>query len=330
MSSRDEFFVEPVLDWQPLQFDDLTEVSELRMAIEYFDDPTARRSLADMEDDFALPHAHASRHGVVGRDRGRTIVAYSWNHPSPPEQPNPHVWLEIGVHPAWRHQRIGQRLVAWSIARAREWYRELNVTGPLWVGCPVDEGSRLAADLVADAQLHPQRWFFDVHRQLEDAPLPPLQVPSGFTLRPFDSAMSEQVRQAHNAAFSTRDGSHDVSVEDWAASLHRPEFRCDWSWVLLDGDDQVAGYVLNCELADVGTGGREGWSERLGVRPQYRDRGLGAALLVASMQSFRQAGCDQAGIGVDTDAPQPALKLFGGLGYWSDSRVILYGARFWD
>lgn len=332
-----EAIVEGSLTWSFLTRQDLPEVAELCAAIEYFDDPTQHRDLTGLERDFDQPAAHASYHAVVGRDRGATIVAYAWNHISPSADERPHVWMEIGVHPAWRHHKIGLKLVAWSIDRARTWYRHILEAhpgiGPLWVGCAVDEGSRVAADLDKNGVLRPQRWFFDSHRSLVNSELPLVLPPPGIQLRAFERQISEAVRQAHNAAFATRHGSHDVESADWEMSLSRPDSRPDWSWIALrtdDGDGAVVGYALNSEIIDPQTGWHEGWTERLGVVPQCRGQGLGKALLAASMHSFADHGCSLAGIGVDTDRPDSATRLFGDMGYIFDDRMVLYGATFKD
>lgn len=332
-----EAIVEGSLDWSFLNRADLPELAELCTAIEYFDDPTQRRTLDQMEREFDQPQAHASNHAVVGRDRGGTIVAFAWNHITPSDQRDPHVWMEIGVHPAWRHHKIGLRLVGWSIGRARTWYRHIRETRPeigrLWVGCAVDEGSRVAADLASDGTLAPQRWFFDANRSLSEGELPLVVPPPGIELRKYDRRFSEQVRRAHNTAFATRQGAHDVAREDWEESLARPDSRPDWSWIALRTDDPAAGvvgYALNCEIRDPQTGLTQGWTERFGVLPSYRKKGIGRALLAASMTSFADHGCALAGIGVDTDTPDAAGNLFVSMGYVLDDRVVLYGAVFAD
>ncbi|GAA2184364.1 GNAT family N-acetyltransferase [Brooklawnia cerclae] len=335
--SWSEAIVEGSLDWSFLKRDDLYEIAELCAAIAYIDDPAQPRDLADLLRDYDMPHAHADVHAVVGRDGGGTIVAYAWNHISPSNSPLPHVWMEFGVHPAWRYHKIGLRLVEWAIDRARVWYRHIRQAhpgiGPLWAGAAVDESSRVADDLRENGTLAPQRWYFDAHRSLMDSPLPSAPVPSGIELRIFDPEWSEKVRRAHNDAFSTRRGAHDVGEEQWEASLARPDFRPRWSWIAVDTTaetPEVVGYALNSEIHDSETGWREGWTERFGVCPRNRRAGLGRSLLVASMRTFVEQGCTLAGVGVDTDDPSRAERLFGTLGYTFDDRVVLFGRSFSD
>ena len=53
-----------------------------------------------------------------------------------------------------------------------------------------------------------------------------------------------------------------------------------------------------------------GWISLLGVRPQWRGRGLGEALLVQSLNAFRSRGCRRAALNVDVDNTTGALRLY--------------------
>lgn len=335
-----EAFVEPSLDWQFLSEGDLEAVAELRVAIEYFDDPVEHRSLEQMRRDFHAPHSHPQQHSVVGRDKAGTIVAYAWNHPSRSDLDDLEVWLEIGVHPGWRHRKIGERLVDWSIERAKMWFEYIKArreqsnetVNSLRLTMVVDEGSRIQEDLVQNGTLKPQRWFFDMHRQIHDAnDYPKVQLPEGFRIECFSKELSESVRNAHNLAFSTREGTKDISQEDWYALVNRPECREDWSWVVVhEPTGQIAGYIINSQLREEDHDVREGWTDMLGVVPEFRSQGIGANLLCSSIKSFAENGANFAGIGVDTENAGGSADLFSSLGYVSADRVVLYGASFRD
>ncbi|MCW2810356.1 MAG: family N-acetyltransferase, partial [Friedmanniella sp.] len=68
----------------------------------------------------------------------------------------------------------------------------------------------------------------------------------------------------------------------------------------------------------------QGWTDRLGVRPEWRGRGIASALLYRSMQSFRAAGLDAAGLGVDADDEKGAVRLYEQLGYRPVSMFVTY------
>lgn len=334
--SRDweETFVDDVLDWSFLEFDDLKELSELRAAIDYMDDPVQLSSYEDLVEAWNAPGSHPHDHAVVGREKGGSIVAYGWNHPTPSTDPNPQVWFEVGVHPAWRHQLIRHRLTLWLIARAKQWYlhiRNENTT-PLWVGTSVDEKRVGLTSSIIEAGLAPQRWFFDMHRPLVNQVLPEPPALAEVSIEPFDMALSEQVRAAHNEAFASRPGAAPVPRAAWQASLEVGSARPQLSWIaLLKGREashtgalhgQVVGYAINRSYDDETN---EGWTERLGVCSWCRRKGIGRALIVASMRGFAQAGLSEAGVGVDTEDPNASEVFFGGLGYSATERVVVYG-----
>ncbi len=335
-----EAFVDDTLEWSFMSFDDLAEVAELRAAIEYFDDPVQTISHDDFIDAWNRPGAHAGHHAVVGRERSGTVVAYGWNHPSLPTDVHPTVWFDIGVHPAWRHQGIRHRLTLWLIERAKQWWLHIRTpgTGPLWVGTTIDEKRGGLTRSMTEAGLSPQRWFFDMHRPLDGSkPLPPSPVLDDVTIVPFDPAFSEQVRQAHNEAMATRPGSTPVSAQAWEASLRANPRNAELSWVALVNRDapshadaahgRVVGYAMNLAYDDETS---EGWTERLGVCPWCRKKGIGRALGIASMRGFAAAGFSSAGVGVDTEDPNAAARFFGVLGLEETERVVVYGCTIRD
>lgn len=327
--------VEANLSWSPLQWEDLPELAELRAAIEYLDDPVDRQGLDDLEEYFDAPDAEAAANAVVGRDKGGTIVAYVWNHPEG-EPVHDHIWVDGGVHPAWRHRHIGRHLLTWGLARAQEWHAELTELSdvpvpPLRVVGYADEKLHAAGHLLEQAGLRPEAWYFDMHRSFAVHPAPDdLPVVEGVVLQPFTLDRSEAARAAHNAVFAARVGSRPVSGEDWDASLARPSARPDLSWVFLDGDD-VVGYAMNSvdtPLNGEEAGAGEGWTDRFGVLPAYRHRGMGLALLQASVHSFARAGLTGAGLGVDTEDAERAVALLTRAGYEHDEMVVRYGLTF--
>jgi ribosomal protein S18 acetylase RimI-like enzyme len=74
----------------------------------------------------------------------------------------------------------------------------------------------------------------------------------------------------------------------------------------------------------------EGWTDRLGVRPCWRGRGVASALLLRSMQSFYEAGLDAAGIGIDSERPPLTSGHYQRLGYQVVSLVLLHARTFDD
>ena len=57
-----------------------------------------------------------------------------------------------------------------------------------------------------------------------------------------------------------------------------------------------------------------GWIQVLGVRPRWRKRGLGTALLRHSFRDFRDRGATRVGLGVDGESTTGAVRLYESVG----------------
>ncbi|XAS69026.1 GNAT family N-acetyltransferase [Micrococcaceae bacterium Sec5.7] len=108
--------------------------------------------------------------------------------------------------------------------------------------------------------------------------------------------ISEAVRQAHNDAFRHHWGSEPRDEESWGFTVNDPQARPDLSGVVLDRDTGlVAGYQpASHDAESAGTRGfLEGNTELMGVRRDYRGRGIARALLADAIHRFTAAGMDK-------------------------------------
>jgi GNAT superfamily N-acetyltransferase len=89
-------------------------------------------------------------------------------------------------------------------------------------------------------------------------------------------------------------------------------------------EGQVVGVSLNAHFPEDEEllGRRDGWVESLGVVKEWRRKGMATALLKASFNAFLDAGFTHAALGVDTENPTDALKLYTGLGFEPTHRSI--------
>lgn len=318
--------------WRPIEPADLPELSGLLTAIEHLDEPHERHSLAELAEELAEADAVPARDTIIGRADG-VAVAYGWNHPMHADVDPRRVHLTGGVHPGWRRRGIGAAVLAWQLDRARDWYEQTRRAGhgPFRAICTAEAKLVEARRLYEQAGLTPVRWFADMVRMLDGA-LPEVSPPPGIRLIPLRRRLYEAVRQAHNAAFADHWGAQAVDSVRWLEQLGRESSRVGWSWVALAAaSSEVVGYALNSAYQQdwEAQGFSEGWTDRLGVRPGWRGRGIASALLAASMRSFAEAGLDAAGLGVDTDSLTGARRLYESLGYQTVDTTVMYasGAR---
>jgi mycothiol synthase len=315
-----------VLYWEALRPSEYSDVSSLAAAIEHLDDALERHSIDEILESLEKSGEDVSQVGVVGRDRRGSIVAYGLDLVHPKDTSPRRVRLVGGIHPAWRDKGIGHALLDWQLAAAKRWdYATRRAHhGPLKVYAVADSKLTAKRELYESYGMVPETWYLDAHRTFNGAH-PPKQpeVPDAVALRSYSSMPAVAVLAAHNEAFFDRQGATQLGPAEWHESMTRPGSRPDLSWVLTVGD-RVIGYALNCVEDSSEEEAQEGWTDRLGVIPAWRGRGLSGVLLQASAASFFEAGLPGAGIGLDTDDPLAEMARYRGLGYDAVDALVGY------
>ena len=165
------------------------------------------------------------------------------------------------------------------------------------------------------------RQSYQMRVELSDA-VPDPQWPEGIAVRTMEPGEEERIHEANNAAFADHWDFHPQPFEQWRAyAFGREGF--DPSLVLLAEDaGELAGYSVNRWHF---SGDPEfGWIEILGVRPEWRRRGLATALLQQSFRDFRGRGATRVGLGVDAENTTGAVRLYERVGMQVARRNDLY------
>jgi len=225
------------------------------------------------------------------------------------------------VHPAYRRRGFGTFLLRWSIAEASR----------LLATCPSDRAHvlQLTTEMLTEeaARLFERHGFTqqfaeDVMRRDLDAtqragdfdPLPDILLPSGIRFAMWAPALADQFFAVYQAAFPECPGYPAWSQEKWMAWLETEDdtFRPELS-LLATHDDLPAGFIV---CADE-------WIVQMGVRPEWRGRGIGSALIIEVLQRFRAAGGDHVLLDVNVNNPR-ATRVYTRLGFERVGRRARY------
>ena len=299
---------------RPMRPDDVAAIAALEAAAEPVDDTGEHESAEDLAAWFVndLVDLDLDTRVVLAGDQ---LVGWASAIAPPTFRDAYGVHLEGRVLPDWRGRGIGRALLAWQLARGTQVHAQRHPEAPARLTATVHTTMPSLEALVRRAGLQPVRWFFHMERPLTD--LPPRRRPEGVQLVPFSGDRDDDVRQAHNAAFTEHYGSSERDVASWQVMFTgQPSFRPDLSVLAIEGG-AVLGYALSyvSEATAAATGSRESYFGQIGVVPAARGRGLSKAVIIEALHVAAAADCQTAGLEVDSENVTGALGLYESLGF---------------
>jgi mycothiol synthase len=224
---------------------------------------------------------------------------------------------DLYVHPQYRGQAVGAALVEAMERRAEE-HVQLAAPGlRVAVRVALDHKDEAGKALFKAGGYAPVRYYWRMETVLAAAPPAPV-LPAGLALRPFvQGEHARAVCDARNDAFQDHWGNHELSFEGFTFyNLEHPEYDPDLWGVIWDADE-VAAFAINRFKMGIG------WVQTLGVRPAWRKKGLGLALLQDAFGRFWQRGMKTIGLTVDAANPTGATRLYQKGGMQAVSEFVL-------
>jgi ribosomal protein S18 acetylase RimI-like enzyme len=163
-----------------------------------------------------------------------------------------------------------------------------------------------------------------VRPNLDD--LAPAPLPDGLEIREVRPEHLPAIWAAHVEAMRDHWGAVEPDDATYQQFLTDPMTSDSSLWrVAWDGDEvagQVRSFINPEENARRGT--RRGHTEFISVRRPWRRRGLARALIAASFPLLRARGMTEATLGVDTENPSGAFRVYESCGFVAVSRDTTY------
>ena len=249
--------------------------------------------------------------------------AYTSYLPSAVRHERCYVWGE--VDPVHRGEGVGRALLGWAIERATDQLRGSPNCVPKFIRVHRFDYIGSAHRLYRRMGFSPARYFDELLRTLDDLPDPgPV---AGVTITPWPDDRDDEILAVSVSAFADHWGSTPTTADLWHQMVHGYGARLDLSFVAVDdATGDVVSYSLNrrYEADDAVNGRKDGWIDQLGTLAQWRGRGLASQLIVSSLHAFAADGLTHASIGVDSESPTGAARLYRRLGFEPVQRAIDY------
>ena len=225
-------------------------------------------------------------------------------------------WHFVFLHPDFRRRRIGSAMLRWLHGRAREIAAARGGEPPLYAQTDTLDTQVASIALLRAHGYEPIRFEFEMLRpSLEDIPDVPL--PEGLEVRPVKQEHLRAIWDADIEAFRDHWGATERTEEEYQAWLSHPvTFQPELWRVAWDGDEvagQVRSFIDHSRNSEYGR--KRGYTEFISTRRPWRKRGLARALIAQSLRALREAGMEEAALGVDVENPTGALRVYESVGF---------------
>ncbi len=224
---------------------------------------------------------------------------------------------ETGVAVGAVHREcLGRGLGSKLVDRSEERLRELGVGRIHNVTLAPDLA---AAPLLSRRGYREVRRFWEMTIELGDEPPPAPVLPEGLRIEPFSPGLAPAFHAALEEAFAEHwEHQPEGFGEWWERQLAKPDHDPSLWFHVRDGDE-IAAVARNDPERSGG-----GWVGALGVRREWRGRGLAKALLLYSFGEFHRRGQRRVGLGVDSENTTGATHLYESVGMVVDTEQVVW------
>jgi mycothiol synthase len=210
---------------------------------------------------------------------------------------------------------MGRGLGSWLLSATEQHARDLGFDRLRHGTHGADAAART---LLESAGYREARRHYEMAIELNSEPPQPV-LPDGLTIDTFQADDARAFHAASTESFEDEWGHSPMAFDAWwEMRSGDPQFDPSLWFLVREGDEIAA--IARCE------GGRHGggFVGLLGVRKPWRRRGLGKALLLQALGEFRRRGFERASLGVDSENPTGATRLYESVGMHVESVFVTF------
>jgi len=281
-------------------------------------------SLQDLQHDYEhLTNSDPTKDMLFAEIKGEAI-AYSRVEWWQEEDPNHRIYSVIfNLVPEWREQGLEEAVIGWCESRLSETAAEHPQDSQRFFQTYSNGFKEAYNGILESLGYCPARYFIAMSRPLEI--IPQAGLPEGIDVRPVRKQDERAVWEASIEAFRDHWGFSEPNEEDYQSYKGSKYYQPKLWQVAWEGDEIVSS-VLNYIDKEYNKkyNKKRGWTEEITTRKPWRRNGIAKALIVRSMHMHKAMGMTEVALGVDTDNPNGALKLYQSLGYEKERTWITF------
>lgn len=235
------------------------------------------------------------------------------------------------ISPHWRRRGLGRALLHHMQRRIREVAVEQGhpTDTPRFFQSWASDNEVASQKLLTSEGYTPMRHAFEMTRPLvaDEDDIPHFPLPEGFEVRPVSPDQWYALWRADVEAFRDHWGFTEPTEENYKGWIEWKWFQPELFRVAWDVEkNEIAGAVENFINEDENAkyNRKRGYTEGIFVRRPYRKRGLARALIAISLRMHKDLGMTEAALGVDTENPTGALRVYEACGFRMHKHFATY------
>ncbi len=271
----------------------------------------------DLRNEYSVSPNRDALSELLFAEMGGKPVAYARIWLDPGSKGEITFWHSVQILPELRNTTLRRAMFRYDESQITKMAKSRGSSGQIPIKLWSLEDPSDWRDLVLSEGYRPVLHFYEMIRPNLQG-VPDVSLPKGLELRPVRPNEYRKIWDASREAFRGKPWFLEeyYSEEYFEAWQHSPSFTPDLWLVAWDGDD-VAGMARNEIPADQNMEFHRsrGHTQHLSVMPKWRRKGLGRALLAASLALMREKGLNEADLDVETQSTTGELDLYLSMGY---------------